>query len=116
MYGALRSSDFSDGSRTSAFVERLQSGGAIEDSMLGNAFERAAFEVFAGLSKHRDWLREAGAASVHLCGAGPALFALASGEAEARAMRRRLTRPKMGERSYVVRTIGRAEATLVWEG
>lgn len=116
MYGALSRSDFGDGSRTAALVEQLQGGGAINDEMFCNAFERAAFEVFEGLGKYREWLLKAGASTVHLCGAGPALFALASGEAEARAIRARLTRPKMGERTWVVRTIGRAEATLVWEG
>lgn len=116
MYGALRPEDFSDGSRTSALVDRLASGGAIEESSLGNAFERAAFDVFEGLGKYRAWLLEAGSSSVHLCGAGPTMFALTSGEAEARAIRGRLTRPKMGERTWVVRTIGRDEATLVWEG
>jgi 4-diphosphocytidyl-2-C-methyl-D-erythritol kinase len=115
MYAALRESDFSDGMRTAGLVEHFAGGGAIQDSLICNAFERAAYEVFAGLGKYREWLLEAGAGAVHLCGAGPALFALASGEAEARAIRGRLTRPKMGERTWVVRTIGRAEATAVWE-
>jgi shikimate kinase len=50
-----------------------------------------------------------------LSGAGPALFALTSGEAEARAIRARMTRPKMGERVYAIRTLGAAESTLIWD-
>lgn len=115
MYSALRAEDFTDGSRTAALVERLAAGSGIEDEMLYDAFERAAYEQFLGLGKFRDWLIEAGARSVHLCGSGPALFALASGEPEARAIRGRLNRQRHGERVHVVRTVGRAEATLVWD-
>ncbi len=115
MYSALGADDFTDGSRTAALVERLAAGSGIEDEMLYDAFERAAYEQFLGLGKFRDWLIEAGARSVHLCGSGPALFALASGEPEARAIRGRLNRQRHGERVHVVRTVGRAEATLVWD-
>jgi 4-diphosphocytidyl-2-C-methyl-D-erythritol kinase len=115
MYSTLRAEDFTDGSRTAALVERLATEDGIEDGSLCNAFERAAYEHFPGLGKFRDWLIEAGAGSVHLCGAGPALFALASGEPEARAIRGRLNRQRHGERVHVVRTVGPTEATLVWD-
>jgi 4-diphosphocytidyl-2-C-methyl-D-erythritol kinase len=114
MYGALTPGDFWDGSRTAALAARIESGEPIEDSMLCNAFERAAYEKFDGLAGFRDWMLEAGARSVHLSGAGPALFALASGEPEARAIRGRMNRARRGERVYVVRTIPASEATLLW--
>jgi 4-diphosphocytidyl-2-C-methyl-D-erythritol kinase len=114
MYSSLRPSDFSDGSNTMQVAERIREGKPIGDDLMCNAFERAAFEAFEGLEKYREWMMAAGARRVHLAGAGPSLFALASGEAEARAMRARITRPKMGERVYAVRTISAAEATLVW--
>jgi homoserine kinase len=49
-----------------------------------------------------------------VCGAGPSLFALASGEPEALAIRARLKRARRGERVHVVRTVTAAEATLTW--
>jgi 4-diphosphocytidyl-2-C-methyl-D-erythritol kinase len=114
MYSALQPGDFSDGSRTAALVEHIKAGGVIEDGMLYNVFERAAYEMFDGLGGFRDWMLEAGARSVHLSGAGPALFAVASGEPEARAIRARMNRARRGERVYVVRTVPASEATLVW--
>lgn len=113
MYSILTPAEYSDGSRTAALGASLGSGEAVEDSLLGNVFERVAYETFAGLGNLRDWMLEAGARSVHVSGAGPALFAVASGEPEARAIRARMNRARRGERVYVVRTIGAAEATLV---
>lgn len=114
MYAALDQADFSDGSRTAALAESIRASEPVEAGMLCNAFERAAYERFVGLSGFRDWMLQAGARSVHLSGAGPALFALASGEAEARAIRGRMNRARRGERVYVVRTVPASEATLVW--
>lgn len=114
MYEALDPSDFTDGSRTTALVEHINGGGHVEPGQLYNAFDRAAFEVFEGLSQYRDFFLEAGAPSVHVAGAGPTLFALASGEPEALAIRQRMNRARHGERVHVVRTVTAAEATLTW--
>ena len=114
MYASLADSDFSDGSKTGAFVDRVRSDHLIPEALLFNAFERTAFENFPALGTLHDWMLQAGARSVHLCGAGPSLFALASGEPEARAIRARLNRQRKGERVYVVRTITADEATLIW--
>lgn len=115
MYAALEAADFSDGSQTVALADHIRAGQPIEARHLRNVFERASFEVFDGLAKYREWMHAAGATSVHLAGAGPSLFALTSGEPEARAIRARMNRPKMGEKVLVVRTIPAAEATLTWE-
>jgi 4-diphosphocytidyl-2-C-methyl-D-erythritol kinase len=114
MYEALTPGDFTDGSRTKALADHISGGGRIEGERLYNAFDRAAYEVFEGLAVFRDWLLEAGAPSVHVCGAGPSLFALASGEPEALAIRARLNRARRGERVHVVRTVTAAESTLTW--
>jgi 4-diphosphocytidyl-2-C-methyl-D-erythritol kinase len=114
MYEALTPADFTDGSRTKALADHISSGGYVGATHLFNVFDRAAFEVFEGLAVFRDWLLEAGAPSVHVCGAGPSLFALASGEPEALAIRARLKRARRGERVHVVRTVTAAEATLTW--
>ncbi|MDO8615755.1 MAG: 4-(cytidine 5'-diphospho)-2-C-methyl-D-erythritol kinase [Dehalococcoidia bacterium] len=108
MYESLQPSDFTDGSRSEALVERLRHGRPLEPSLLHNAFERAAVAVFEGQGPRRQALLEAGARAVHLAGAGPALFALTSGEAEARAIRRRLD-SSLGK-AFVARTLTAAEA------
>jgi 4-diphosphocytidyl-2-C-methyl-D-erythritol kinase len=115
MYRALQDRDYTDGSATEAMARRLGAGVAPTDDLLVNAFEVVSNEVFAGLGKYREWMIEAGAERIHLSGAGPALFCLTSGEPEARAIRARMNRPKMGERVYVARTISAAESTLIWD-
>ena len=108
MYSALSSADFSDGSRTEALVDRIRRGLLPDDDALHNAFQRAAFEMFAGLEAYRDALLSAGARRVHLAGSGPALFALGPDEPAARSIHKRLRSP-VG-RGLVVRTLTSAEA------
>jgi 4-diphosphocytidyl-2-C-methyl-D-erythritol kinase len=114
MYAALAPGDFTDGSRTDAFLAHLESGRSFADAPLYNAFERAAHEQFEGLTHFRDALVDAGARSVHLCGAGPSLFSVANGEEEARAIRARVSRVRRGEKVHVVRTLTAAESVAVW--
>ena len=114
MYAALRPGDFSKGSHADDFVAQMSSGRPIAEASLFNAFERAAYEEFDGLASFRDSLLQAGAPSVHVCGAGPALFFVASGEAEARAIRSRVARVRRGEKVHVVRTLNAEESTAVW--
>jgi 4-diphosphocytidyl-2-C-methyl-D-erythritol kinase len=114
MYGALQPGDFSTGSGADTFLAHVKSGRPLGDAPLCNAFERAAYQMFEGLAFFRDALTEAGARTVRLCGAGPSLFCVASGEEEARAMRARVARVRRGEKVHVVRTLGAAEATAMW--
>ncbi|HEY5626128.1 MAG TPA: 4-(cytidine 5'-diphospho)-2-C-methyl-D-erythritol kinase [Dehalococcoidia bacterium] len=114
MYAALTPGDFTQGLHGEAFLAHLASGGSVADAPLFNAFERAAYECFDGLTFFRDSLLQAGASSVHVSGAGPALFCLASGEPEARAIRSRVARVRRGEKVHVVRTLTAAESTAVW--
>ncbi len=111
MYAALTPADFTDGSGTSTFAKQVAAGRAPDLSLLHNAFDTAADAVFHRLSVYREGLLRAGAASVHLAGAGPALFALTSGEVEARAIRKRLD-SSLGK-SFVARTLPAAEATAL---
>jgi len=103
LYSMLDPADFSSGARTLKLAARLRRGGAIEESLLYNVFERVAFDCAPELQGYRSRFLEAGAARVHLAGAGPALFALVSGEAEGRAVRANLE--SMGLDAYVVRTV-----------
>lgn len=111
MYAALTPGDFTDGSGISMLAKHVAAGQALEPVLLHNAFDTAADSVFHRLSVYREGLLRAGAASVHLTGAGPALFALTSGEVEARAIRKRLD-SSLGK-SFVARTLSAAESTAV---
>ena len=113
MYAALTPDDFSDGSTTVALAERIRRGVAVDDAALRNAFDRVAYERFEGLVAYREALLAAGATSVHVAGAGPALFALAADEAAAREMLARLRSP--GGQAFAARTLTSAEA-LAEEG
>ena len=108
MYAALAEADFTDGSRTERFVEVIRERRAVEDGDLYNVFERAAYAVFEELDAYREALLGAGAQSVHLAGAGPALFALGPDEAGARAIRDKVSLPDA--RVFVVRTLTAAES------
>ena len=114
MYAALRPGDFTQGSHADAFLAHVAAGRPLVDAPLFNAFERAAYETFDGLSFFRDSLTQAGAAAVHVSGAGPALFCVANGEPEARAIRSRVARVRRGEKVHAVRTLTAAESTAVW--
>ena len=114
MYAALTTADFTRGSHADALLAGLASGQPVSEASLFNAFERAAYESFDGLALFRDSLLQAGAASVHVSGAGPALFCVANGEPEARAIRSRVARVRRGEKVHVVRTLTAAESTAVW--
>lgn len=108
MYAALTRSDFTDGSGTAALMAAIRGGRPLVDSGLFNAFERAAYAVFEGLDVYREALLAAGAARVHVAGAGPALFALAADEAGANAIRDKVSLP--GGRLFVARTLTAAES------
>ncbi|MEX0683590.1 MAG: 4-(cytidine 5'-diphospho)-2-C-methyl-D-erythritol kinase [Dehalococcoidia bacterium] len=113
MYATLTAGDFTDGSCIDAFIASLE-GGRPLDAPLFNAFERAAYVTFEGLAFFRDALVEAGARAVCVCGAGPALFCVANGEQEARAIQARVSRVRRGEKIHVVRTLAAAESMAMW--
>ena len=97
MYGALTREDFVEGARTEALVEAMRSAVRLEEPMLFNAFERAAYEVFTGLAGYRDALLSAGARRVHVAGSGPSLFALFHEELDARQAAGRLRLPGVAQ-------------------
>jgi len=105
---------FGDGSRSEALAGRIADGEPVEDGWLCNSFERAAYESFSGLASYRDALLAAGARRAHVAGSGPALFALAGSEGEARAIRRQLPTAGGGD-SFLARTMTAGEALVVEE-
>jgi 4-diphosphocytidyl-2-C-methyl-D-erythritol kinase len=110
MYEAISVEDFSDGSSGETESQRLRAGKAVREENLYNAFERAAYTKFEGLSAYRDALMSAGAEAAHLAGAGPAIFALAASEAAARGLAERVQ--ALGAKVLVARTLTAPEATV----
>ena len=81
LYDMLGPQHFTDGGRAAVVVRRIKAlvplGGT-----LYNAFEAVAPDAYASYEPLRSAFAEAGASAM-LSGAGPAMFALAGGEAEA---------------------------------
>ncbi|MFQ6020270.1 MAG: 4-(cytidine 5'-diphospho)-2-C-methyl-D-erythritol kinase, partial [Dehalococcoidia bacterium] len=86
MYASLDESDLSDGSRSQRLVEALREGKNVDDDLICNAFQRAAYGNWPDLARYRDALLAGGARRVHLAGSGPALFAIARSDEEVQAM------------------------------
>lgn len=75
LYARLRPDDFSDGTRVAAQAARLGSGLPPDPELFGNAFTRPLYEAAPHLAELPRAMREAGASSVAISGAGPAHYA-----------------------------------------
>lgn len=91
MYGLLRPEHYTDGAATDEVARRLREGVSL-DGALHNAFDAVAGEAHSGYGVLRERFLAAGARQPTLCGAGPAMFALAADEAQAEAMATALRR------------------------
>jgi 4-diphosphocytidyl-2-C-methyl-D-erythritol kinase len=76
LYGLLRASDFSDGSRAGVVAEALGRGELPPPELLENAFTRALYDRFEDLQSLPATMRRCGARTVALTGAGPSHYAL----------------------------------------
>lgn len=81
LYGLLRPEHFSRGERSRVLAHRARSGepAAATEQDITNVFDAVAEEAFPGLAGYRALLTDVTGAPAHLCGAGPALFALTPG-------------------------------------
>jgi 4-diphosphocytidyl-2-C-methyl-D-erythritol kinase len=110
LYAALTPGDYTGGHATDEATAQLERGVTLAGIRLANTFQRAAKQVFPGLS---DAWREAELTCgrpFHLSGAGPALFCLAESRAEANRLVPRLE--ALGLRAYVARTVSHARASV----
>jgi 4-diphosphocytidyl-2-C-methyl-D-erythritol kinase len=108
LYAALRPGDFSSGDQTMRLGQGLTTGEPVQEGQLLNGFERAAREVFDGLSAEW-WAAEATCERpFHLSGAGPAIFALARDRQEAQQQVAKLE----AHDAYAVRTVKHARASI----
>ncbi len=103
MYGLLNSSHFSDGACSERLVSHLKQGEGLQSKLLCNTFENVAFDAFAPLSTYRQGFLDAGARSVHLAGAGPALFTLVPDRKTGENLEKRLKEQNL--EAYLVHTL-----------
>jgi len=104
LYGALKPDDLSDGSRIESFAQELIEGAPVPLKLFDNAFDRAAAQLWPDIGRYRWRFIEAGAESVHLSGAGPALFSLHRDPGEAERIFNNLQ--EQGLKSFLTRTCG----------
>jgi 4-diphosphocytidyl-2-C-methyl-D-erythritol kinase len=76
MYAALKPEHFTDGKMTEKLVQALHKDNYLDTSMLFNAFENIAFDIYPGLTAYRESLFNLGVPHVHLAGSGPTLFTI----------------------------------------
>ena len=102
LYARLSEDDFSDGSLIAAQAARLRSGLAPDVTLLGNAFARPLYAMVPELAALPDIMRDAGAESVAISGAGPAHYAVVIDAAQAERVAARpprsTRRPRPGHR------------------
>jgi 4-diphosphocytidyl-2-C-methyl-D-erythritol kinase len=101
LYARLTAEDFSDGSRIASQTARLRSGLAADVKLLRNAFARPLYAMIPELAALPDIMRDAGAESVAISGAGPAHYTVVTSEALAEDVAERL-RDRLGNRSQVI--------------
>lgn len=83
MYGRLEPALYTTGQHSERLVGLLTRGESPADDVCYNVFDGVAPSFFSGLEDYRRRFLAAGADRVHLAGAGPTLFTLVPGRAEA---------------------------------
>ena len=107
MYSRVTPVHYSDGGVTRLLVQLLMGGQFVPESIRGcvyNVFEDIAEWEFPVLAEMRRKVLERGGPDLHLCGAGPAMFAIPSSEMDHRAVAEALQ--PMGAGVYLVTTVG----------
>lgn len=89
MYSRLTPAHYSDGGITRRLVLLLSGGGFVVESIrdcVFNVFQDVAEWEFPELARMRRTVLDQGGPELHLCGAGPAMFAIPSSESEHRSV------------------------------
>jgi 4-diphosphocytidyl-2-C-methyl-D-erythritol kinase len=100
LYARLSAEDFSDGSQIAALAAGIRSGLAPDTTLLGNAFVRPLYAIAPELSTLRSIMRDAGAESVAISGAGPAHYAVVTDAGQVQDVAGRL-RDRLADRAEV---------------
>ena len=75
MFSKIGSMSYTNGGLTRKLAARLSSKGDTPPQFLFNAFDDVAKEAITGLEAYWDTFHALGAREIHLCGAGPSLYA-----------------------------------------
>ena len=111
MYSRLTPANYSDGGTTRLLVQLLMGGQFVAESIrsyIYNVFEDIAEWEFPVLARMKQEVARHGGPELHLCGAGPAMFAIPSSESQHRAVAEALQ--PMGAGVYLVTTVSKASA------
>jgi 4-diphosphocytidyl-2-C-methyl-D-erythritol kinase len=100
LYARLSPEDFTDGSRIAAQAARLRAGLEPDATLLGNAFGRPLYGMVPELAALPGVMRDAGAASVAISGAGPTHYTIVTDNAHAERIEARL-REQLGDQVRV---------------
>jgi 4-diphosphocytidyl-2-C-methyl-D-erythritol kinase len=73
-YSRLKSQHFTEGQYINEALKTWTKNRKINPSLLFNAFDAVAFDIFPKLKVYWMSLKQAGATNIHLAGSGPALF------------------------------------------
>ncbi|MDM7998730.1 MAG: 4-(cytidine 5'-diphospho)-2-C-methyl-D-erythritol kinase [Dehalococcoidia bacterium] len=103
MYGHLDPACFTRGQHAARLTDSIRGGTDLADLRCYNAFETVACSVFAGLDHYKRAFLAGGAATVHLAGAGPALFTLVDNRDKGETILRRLR--ATGLEAYLAETL-----------
>jgi 4-diphosphocytidyl-2-C-methyl-D-erythritol kinase len=103
LYASLNESHFTSGQFSSRIAQRLRQGKEISPYLFYNTFEQVAFALFPGLGEYWQRFTQAGANSVHLAGAGPALFTITKDKSQGEKIYQRLR--SEGAQVYLVQTL-----------
>ena len=87
MFSKLGPMSYTNGGLTRKLAARLASKGDTPPQFLFNAFDDVAKETIPGLAAYWDVFHALGAREIHLCGAGPSLYAPVSTKHHANAIR-----------------------------
>lgn len=83
LYALLGPEHYTDGSRAARLVQELTDGRPLDPGLLFNVFDAVAERAYPSIARYRAALTALGAPHPHLCGSGPALFAVAPDAATA---------------------------------
>jgi 4-diphosphocytidyl-2-C-methyl-D-erythritol kinase len=110
MYAQIDPTDWTDGRQVARLADRLRNGEAIDiGDRLPNAFRQPLYDLFPNIRALAEVIESLLDRGVHVTGAGPSLFVLCSGPADAGDVRRRLSIQIDPDRAHLhtVRSVSR---------
>ena len=115
MFSKIGPTSYTNGGLTRKLAARLSSKGDTPPQFLFNAFDDVAKEAVPDLSSYWDAFHDLGAREIHLCGAGPSLFAPVSTKHHATAIQL-LLQHRHGWEAHLVSMVDREDLLLRADG